>query len=332
MEIGKISESILKRTILRQIGHRRKEVIVGPGVGEDCSVIEFGNDEVAVISTDPITGSSKNIGTLAVHITANDLSSNGADIIGIMLTILLPEGSREQDLKVLMEEVETVCNTLNIDILGGHTEVTSAVNQPIISVTGVGKAKKERIIRTAGIKPGQEIVMTKWAGLEGTSIIAHENEERLLSRFTKSFIENAKNLIEYISVVEESKVSVNMGAVSMHDITEGGVFGALWEMGEASSVGIEVDINKIPIKQETIEICEFYNLNPYQLISSGAMLIVIDKGSPLVKELEKKGIAAAVIGKVTKGNAKVVINGEERRFLVPPKSDELYKVNKIRKE
>lgn len=326
MEIGKVSESILKRSVLKQIAGRRKEVLVRPGIGEDCSVIQLEEDEVVVLSTDPITGTSKNMGTLAVHITANDIATNGAEVIGILLTILLPPDSYESELKILIQEIEQVCKELNIENLGGHTEITSAVNQPIISVTGVGKVKKSQLIKTAGIRPNQQIVMTKWAGLEGTSIIAHEKEKDLLERFTQDFVNRAKQLIEYISVLKEAKIAATMGATSMHDITEGGVFGALWELGVASSVGIEVDINKIPIKQETIELCELYHINPYKLISSGSMLIVIDDGDELVKELKKSGISARVIGKVTKGKDRIVVNGEDRKYLIPPKSDELYKI------
>lgn len=326
MKIGKVPETVLKRSILKQIKHRRDEVLVGPGIGEDCSVIQLGMDEVFVMSTDPITGTTDNIGSLAVHITANDIASNGAEVVGIMLAILLPDGTREEELKAIMKEIEAVCSKLNIEILGGHTEITAAVNQPIITVTGVGKMPKDYMIKTSGATPGQEIVMTKWAGLEGTAIIAKKKEEALLNKYTRDFIEGAKNFIESISVVPEAKVGRKMGVTSMHDVTEGGIFGALWEIGEASKVGIEVDLKKIPIKQETIEICEFYDLNPYQLISSGVMLMITDKANMLVDELKKQGISAAVIGRITEGRNRVVINEEEKRFLEPPKSDELYKV------
>lgn len=327
MEIGKVSESILKRAVFKQIGQRRDEVLVRPGVGEDCSVIELADDEVVVFSTDPITGTTKNMGTLAVHVTANDIATSGAELIGILLTILLPSNTYESELARLMEEIETTSIELGIEVLGGHTEVTDVINQPLISITGVGKIKKHKMVKTAGIKPNQEIVMTKWAGLEGTSIIANEREKELLGRFTKDFVERAKDLISNISIIKEAKIATEMGGVSsMHDITEGGVYGALWEMGEASSVGLEVDISKIPIKQETIEICEFYNLNPYKLISSGSMLIASDRGNALVAKLKENGINAVVIGSATTGNDKIAINGEYKSFLSPPKSDELYKL------
>jgi hydrogenase maturation factor len=326
MNIGKISETVLKRSVLNQIEHRREEVLVGPAVGEDCSVLEVAEDEVLVISTDPITGTVQDIGTLAVHITANDIASSGAEVIGIMLTILLPEGTAEAELKTMMKEIEAVCAKLNIEIIGGHTEVTRAVHQPIVTVTGIGKMKRSSMIKTAGAKPDQEIVMTKWAGLEGTAIIAAAKEAELRTKYSASFLEGAKKMIEFISVVPDAGVARAVGVTSMHDVTEGGIFGALWEIAAASKVGLEVDLKKILLKQETVEICEFYDLNPYMLISSGCMLMITDKANQLVDRLKAVGIAAAVIGRITEGNDRIIINEEERRYLEPPKSDELYKV------
>ncbi|HWT27835.1 MAG TPA: AIR synthase family protein [Mobilitalea sp.] len=326
MNLGKIPETALKRSVLNQIEHRRDEVLVGPAIGEDCSVLAIGEDEVLVLSTDPITGTVKDIGTLAVHITANDISSNGAEVIGIMLTILLPDGTQEPELRGMMQDIEAVCAKLQIEVIGGHTEVTKAVNQPLVTVTGVGKMKRSEMIKTAGAKPGQEIVMTKWAGLEGTAIIAAAKEKELLGKYSSSFIDGAKRMIDYISVVPDSKIAREVGVTSMHDVTEGGIFGALWEIGAASKVGLEVDLKKILLKQETVEICEFYDLNPYMLISSGCMLMITDQANRLVERLNAEGIAAAVIGRIIQGNDRVIINEEERRFLEPPKSDELYKV------
>ena len=326
MNLGKISETVLKRSVLNQIGHRREEVLVGPGIGEDCSVLSIAEDEVLVLSTDPITGTDQDIGTLAVHITANDIASNGAEVIGIMLTILLPEGTEEAQLRTAMQDMEEVCKKLNIEIVGGHTEVTKAVRQPIITVTGVGKMKRSEMIKTAGARPGQEIVMTKWAGLEGTAIIAAAKEEQLRTKYNQSLLDGAKQLIDFISVVPEARIARECGVTSMHDVTEGGIFGALWEIGAASKVGLEVDLRKILLKQETVEICEFYDINPYMLISSGCMLMITDQANYLVERLKAAGIAAAVIGRITQGNDRIIINEEERRFLEPPKSDELYKV------
>lgn len=326
MKIGKVSESVLKRSVLKEIKTKRPEILLGAGVGEDCAAVMVAEDEVLVLSTDPITGASQDVGLYAIQITANDLASSGAEPVGVMVTLLLPEETEEADLKQLMRQMQENCEKLHMQIMGGHTEVTKVVNQPVVTVTGVGKAKKDSLISTGGAKPGCDIVVTKWIGLEGTGIIASEKEAELSERFSNDFIKKAQSFKEYLSVVPEGMIAVKNHVKAMHDVTEGGIFGALWEMAEASGVGLEVDLLKIPVKQETIEVCEFFGINPYELISSGSMLMATEDGNGLVQALEKEGIAATVIGKATAGNDRVLLNQEERRFLEPPKTDELYKV------
>lgn len=326
LKVGKVPESVLKRSIFRQIHTRREEILLGAGVGEDCAALKLAPGEIFVISTDPITGTVKDIGNLAIHITLNDLASAGAEPVGVMLTILLPEGSEEQDLKSLMRQMEEGCAAANVQIMGGHTEVTRVVNQPIVSVCGVGKAREEQLVSTGGARPGHDIIITKWIGLEGTSIIAKEKEAELLTRYPDDLVETARNFDKYLSVVPEAAVAVKSGVSAMHDVTEGGIFGALWEMAESSGVGLTIDLKKIPVRQETIEVCEFFGINPYELISSGSMLMASQDGNQLVQDLERAGIPAVVVGKATAGNDRVLLNGEEQRFLEPPKTDELYRV------
>lgn len=326
MKVGKVSESVLKRSILKQIHTKRPEVRLGAAVGEDCAALKLAEDEIFVLSTDPITGTAVDIGDLAIQITLNDLASAGAEPVGVMLTVLLPEEITEGDIKKMMAQVEEACGRANVQIMGGHTEVTKVVNQPVITVTGVGKAKEGALISTAGARAGMDIVVSKWVGLEGTSIIAKEKQKELLTRFSENFIFRAQKFDQMLSVIPEAATAVKSGVSAMHDVTEGGIFGALWEMAEASGVGLEIDLRKIPLKQETVEICEFFGINPYELISSGCMLMASRDGNKLVLELQKEGISATVIGKATADNDRVLMNGEERRFLEPPKTDELYKV------
>ncbi|WP_343208002.1 AIR synthase family protein [Anaerolentibacter hominis] len=326
MKIGKVPENVLKRTVLKQIHHTREEVLVGAGVGEDCAVAALKEGEVYVLSTDPITGAINEIGKLAIHITANDIAAGGAEPFGVMLTILLPDGTEEAQLRDMMKDMENTCKDLDIQIMGGHTEITKVVTQPVVMVTGMGKAREESLALSRSMKPGQELVMTKWAGLEGTAILASERYDELCGALPYELVDQAKAMIDSISVVKDARVAASLGIHAMHDITEGGVFGALWEVAEASGTGLEVDLRKIPLKQETVEICEYYDLNPYMLISSGCLLMSADRGSLLAETLAKEGIPAAVIGRVTEGNDRIIINGEEKRFLTPPASDELYKI------
>lgn len=326
MKVGKVPEAVLKRSVLKQIRTGRPEVLSGASVGEDCAAVALQEDEIFVLSTDPITGTAKDIGHLAIQITLNDLASAGAEPIGVMLTFLLPEKLSEAKLRHMMEQAEAAAHAANVQIIGGHTEVTRVVNQPVISVVGVGKAKRERLISTAGARPGMDVIVTKWIGLEGTSIIAKEKEEELLTRYPRHLVEAAKGFDAYLSVLPEAKIAVESGVSAMHDVTEGGIFGALWEMAESAGVGLDIDLKKIPVRQETVEVCEYFDINPYELIGSGSMLMAASDGNGLVRALETAGISAVCIGKVTDGNDRVLLSGGERRFLEPPKADELYKV------
>lgn len=326
MKIGKLPEPVLIRSVLKQVKHRREEVLVGPAVGQDCAVVQVESDEVLVMSTDPITGTVKDLGSHSIHITANDLAASGAEPIGVMLTVMLPDTVEEPEVKKMMQEAEATCKKLNMEVLGGHTEITNVVRQPLISVTGVGKIKKSRVITTLQVQPEQDIVVTKWIGLEATTILAKEREEELRKRFPAGIVDTAIGFDRFLSVVPESRIAMEHGVTAMHDITEGGVFGALWEMASGAGVGLEVDLKKIPIRQETVEICQYFDLNPYQIMSSGSMMIAADDGHELVRKLEKAGIHAAVVGRTNAGNDRILRNGEDVRYLDKPQPDELYKV------
>ena len=326
MKIGKVPENVLKRSILKKTGSKRREVLIGAGVGEDCACVKLEDDEVMVLSTDPITGTSEDIGLYAVNVAVNDLASSGATPIGILVTALLPINTEEEDIKAIMKDLDESCKALNIQIMGGHTEITKGVTKPVLSLTAVGKVKEEAFVKTGGAKPGNDVVITKWIGLEGTSILAKEKEAELLKKFPPKLIYDSKNFDKFLSVVPEAAPAVKSGVTAMHDVTEGGVFGALWELAESSGVGLLIDLRKIPVKQETVEICNFFDINPYELMSGGSMLMTAEDGNRLVMDLQAAGIEATIIGKCTDNNDRVLINGEMRRFLEPAKTDELYKV------
>ena len=325
MEIGKVPENVLKRSVFKKLTVKRPEVLVHAGVGEDCAVLAP-TENALVLSTDPITASAKEIGTIAFHITANDIASSGAELVGILLTIIMPPNSEEGELKQIMDDVSQLTAEYHVEILGGHTEVSAVVNQTLVSVTGIGRIAKDKLVTTKGLKPGQDLVVTKWVGLEGTSIIATEFEKELKKRLPVSIVDESQKFASLLSVVKDSRVAMQVGVSAMHDVTEGGIFGALWEMAEASGVGLEIDLKKIPLRQETVEVCEFFHINPYELISSGCMLMAAADGNELIRRLKENGIEATVIGKATAGNDRVLMNEDERRFLEPPKTDELYKV------
>lgn len=326
MKIGKLPEPVLIRSVLKQVNHRREEVLAGPAVGRDCAALKIGADEVLVMSTDPITGTVKDLGSHCIYITANDLAAAGAEPLGVMMTVMVPDTIEEPEIRQMVRDAEAACKSLNMEILGGHTEVTNVVRQPLISVTGVGKIKQNQFLGSMQVKPEQDLVVTKWIGLEATTILAKEKEEELRKRFPSDLVDTARGFDQYLSVLKEARIAMGHGISAMHDITEGGVFGALWEMASGGGVGLEVDLKKIPIRQETVEICEYFGLNPYQIMSSGSMMIAASDGHELVRKLERSGIHAAVIGRTNAGNDRIIQNGGEIRYLDKPQPDELYKV------
>ncbi len=325
MKAGKLKESVLKRSVLKQLHKRNSKVLVSPSVGCDYGAIDVAEDEVVVLSTDPITASATEQGRMAVHAACNDVAASGAVPQAVTVSLLLPTSLNEEELRDIIKDMEDACEECRIDIINGHTEVTRAVKEPLVTVTAVGTAKKENLVHNSNLRPGMDIVVSKWVGLEGTAILAKNKEEELRSRFPQPFIDKAKVFEQMMSIIPEAAVAVKSGARAMHDVSEGGIFGALWELGQSSGVGLEIDIKKIPIRQETIEICEFFDINPYKMISGGSLLMAAEDGNALVRELEKAGIFAAVIGKAADNNDRVLINEEERRFLETTQTDEIYK-------
>lgn len=326
MKIGKVQESVLKRSVLRQLKTRRGEIILGAGLGEDCAILAPGEGEIVLLSSDPVTGTGKDVARYGIHASANDIAASGGEPIAVLLTVLLPPSCEEKELRELMAQAEETCASLQIQIAGGHTEVTDAVNRMVLTVTAVGKAAAGTAVATGNAKPDGDLVVTKWIALEGTSIAAKEKEEQLRRRFPAYLVEEAMDFDRYLSIIPEAAVAGKSGVWAMTDVTEGGIFGALWEMAESSGVGLEIDLKKLPIRQETVEICNFLDRNPYELISGGSLLIAAENGADLVRKLEAENIPAAVVGRTTRGKDRIVKNGEEKRYLEPAKPDELYQL------
>lgn len=324
MKAGKLSQSVLKRSVFKQLHKRRDEVISGAGIGMDAAVLSFAKDEMTVVSCDPVTLASSDFGTHGIFLALNDVASMGAEPVGILVNLLVPTIWNEASLRELMKEIDSVCESVNVEVVGGHTEVSKAIKEPLLTIFAVGKVKEGQQVSSKGVKPGMDILVTKWVGLEGTAILAKEREEALRSRYAQPFIDEAKTFLQYLSIIPEAAVAIKSGACAMHDVSEGGIFGALWDMAESAGVGLEIDLKRIPIRQETVEICEFFDRNPYKLLSGGSLLIATKDGNAMVRELEKNGIAATIIGKATDSNDRVLINEDERRFLETTQTDELY--------
>jgi hydrogenase expression/formation protein HypE len=325
MKSGKLNWDDLKGLINNNKSVKRDEVRVRNGVGEDCSVINFGEYE-CVISTDPITGAAENIGRLAVHVNCNDVASCGVDPMAILVTILAPEDTTFEEINDVMKQINEETSKINVEIIGGHTEITSAVNRIIVSCTVLGRCISGKAVSTAGAQVGDDIVVTKSLALEGTNIIVNDKIDKLKDVLTKEEIGEAKEYINKISVIMEGKVSGEFGVNSMHDITEGGVLGALWELSDASNVGFKVYEDKMPITAVTKKVCKVFNIDPLKLISSGSMIITTKNGEELVNLLMKNGINSTIIGNITNDKG-ILVKELEGEVIVPqPERDELFSI------
>lgn len=321
LKAGKLSENILKRSVMTQLHSRRREVISGVMSGEDCSELLPDRSGMKVFSSVNTVVSMDGycIEELSVIRTVNDLAAAGAEPFEVLLSLILPENAEESELREMIHRADDCCCKAKVQISGCDVEISAAVARPVMTVTGIGVKKDESELKKA--TPGDDIVMTKWAGLSGTSVIARAKEQELLGRFSASFVRNAQEFDGLFSVAPEAAVAAQSGADMLHDASNGGVFGALWEMAERSGVGLEIDLRSVPLKQETVEICNYLDISPYELMSDGALIIACSNGYDLVRELKRCKIEAAVIGKATEGNDRCVINDDERRFLGPPRTD-----------
>lgn len=350
MKTGKISESILERSVLRQIGKYHSEVLKGAGIGEDCAFLSWeksaccnGIDaSLTAVSTQTVSLGVSDSAFLAVMAAANNLAAQGAIPKAATLAFTFPEGSEEELLREFMSQALDCCRKLDMQIAGGHTEVSPGVKKPVVTSTVIGpsrnnrqdkpaenskeNSRKKEGKKTVSPPAGLDIVVSKWIGMEGTSIIAKEKEAELLKRYPPALIRMAGEQKEYLSVASEAATALKSGVYTMHDVRSGGIFGALWEISRKLGVGLCVDLKKIPVRQETIEICEFYHLNPYELLSGGMLIMLTRDGQRLVKDLEAEGISAFVIGSTNDGNDKIIVNQEETRYLEAPVPDEIYKL------
>lgn len=316
LKAGKLDSEVLKKIVFENITYRRDEVITRPGIGEDCAEIDFG-DRICVMSTDPITASVKDIGRLSIHISCNDIASNGVQPVGIMLCVLLPIGTEESDIEEMMKQAARAAESMEVEIIGGHTEITAAVNKPVICSTAVGIDMKDR--PKEDIKPGDLIFMTKSCGLEGTGIIASERDD-IRNILTEDEIAEAKSYLDRVSVVKEGVAAGKIGVSGMHDITEGGVLGAVWEMCTVGGTGAWIYEESIPVTEVTKKVASGYGIDYLRLISSGCMLIIAD--SSRKDELLSSIDDIALIGEIKEASCGIMMDGVE---IAPPEADEIYR-------
>lgn len=333
MRTGRVTQTIWNRSVKKQIltGNKNRETDMA--WEEKCSVLKE-NDVSCFWSSASVSGNVPAEVKYAVLRAAGELAAKKIMASSVSVQIFFPESAQEQELKEITKNLAEVCEKMNLDITCIRAESTDYILRTMIMVTAVGtkenpadlcqektpgdrKAKQQR----KKWNPGTEIIFCGYTGLEGTLRLIEEAEEELRTRFTPSFLEKAKH--QKKALIQPAQIFDVPEEAKVRQCTDGGVLGGLWELAEAEGIGFEIDFSKLALKQETVEICEFFQLNPYFLATAGSYLILTERGEETLENLKKTGASAVRIGVVKDQNARVLVNGEERRYLDRPAPDEL---------
>ena len=331
MKVGNVSQSVLKRSVLKPLQTKREEVFIQPTIEEKCSGIRISKEDGIVISSTVTFGNEKDLGVYAIAEVINNITSRNAKPIGVDLIIQLPSYAYESRLKTMVELMEQCCKWQNVQIMGIKVSVSPVLNVAMVYATATGTILLETSVVKKNVKANQDIVILNELGIAGALRILDIKKE-IREKFTPSFLTPLEQKKKHIFATDVIKQVLQHSVQAIHPIGTEGLLGALWNMGEVQKVGMEIDIKQIPIMQEVIEITECVSINPYQLNSIGSILVMTEDGNALVESLRKQGYTAAKIGKIIDTTERVVYNGSDKRFLDKPSPDEMLKLYEIKEE
>jgi hydrogenase maturation factor len=329
LPVGKLPAALL-RSILANAPQSDPRILLGPRVGIDCAVLDFG-ERLLVLKSDPITFATTDTGWYLVQVNSNDIATTGARPRWLLVTALLPEGSTTVRLvEEIAGQVYEACSALGISVIGGHTEITHGLDRPILAGTLIGEVERERLVTPGGMKSGDQLLLTKGVPIEATAILANEFPGRLREVLGEADLARAQNYLHDpgISVLRDAQIARSAGRVTaMHDPTEGGLLAALWELAEAGDKKLVIDLQAVPVPAIAARICGVFDLNPLAAIASGALLLTVPpEDTPAVMmTLAAAGIPCAVIGQVEEGPPHVLEAGTARP-LPRPDQDEIGRV------
>lgn len=381
MEQGTLGELYLTRSVTKHIRKYNKAVAVGAGVGKDYALVDCGkanavnvssvvSDRAATANLSEVADTLAGVDDVYIAISEghaetpyiawvkalNNLAMSGGRVSGVRVCYMLPTDTTEEQLKAYAGRFNDLADSFGLQIIGGNTRISSAYSRASFLVEAVGTlAACNRLSLKA--KEGYEIVMVGYTAVLGTNLMVDERREELNGRFAPSYVAGSRFSDAECCILSKAKMSMEQAEdaeiVYMHDISHGGVYGALWQLGQALNMGVAVNHRSIPVKQETIELCNYFDINPYMLEGTGAFLVVAKDGKLLADALSKAGCMASVVGRLTKNKERVVLLGSggidvqvvdlskedagrinsgagvssvEKRFLTPVKGDEIYKV------
>ena len=318
MKAGRVSQTVYRRSVLKQIQNNIEGIdFLRPSQEETCYIADESEERITIATDVSLAGNEKDLGVFAIAQAVDQLASRGARAYGISVRIMLPTFAYESRLKAMMVEISEICKEKGLRVFFADAQSVNGIQTSIVHVTAHGEAKKEQLLASRSAKAGEEIVLVKWIGMEGTLRIIREEGAALAERFAPGFLNKLEDMRDEIFSDRAMEIAGRNGVSAMHPIGEGGI-------------GLSVEMKKLTVRQETIEVCEVFHLNPYQLTSTGAVLMVTPKGEELKERLKREGIPAEIIGHTTEGNERIIWGGGEKRFLDRPAPDELARIYEMK--
>ncbi len=320
---GKLPGPLLERLIETYRTDPDPDVLVAPGYGRDAAAIHLDGSGPLVVKSDPITFATTAAATYLVAVNANDIACLGGTPRWLSVVLLLPEHDTTiGQVESLFADLQVACNDAGVSVIGGHTEVTSAVNRPVFVGTMLGIASAHGLIEPGRAQPGDDLLLTKWIGIEGTALLARERTAELVAAIGESTVSRAAKLLRMpgISIVRDAQaVCESPGITALHDPTEGGIATAIHEIASASHCGAEILADAIPVLPETTAICTYFGLNPLGLLSSGSLLIAVSQDHRRSVELTAAGAGIPIthIGRLAEADRGVTMIGRTGRANVP---------------
>lgn len=347
-EIGKISPEVFNELIYPRLGAKRKEVLVGPQHGVDVGIVEIGDKAVA-LTTDPVfivpEYGYERAAWFAVHILASDVVTSGLKPTYMAIDLNLPMEITEGQLKTVWKVIDRECKKLGITIICGHTARYENCHYPMVGgATLISVGDKDKYVSPGFISKGDKIIITKGPAIEASGVFATMFPDILREKFGADFAQVSEGLFYKMSVVEDALTSCSVGVredgvTAMHDATECGVWGGLYEVAQASGYGLIIDKEKIVVEPCVREICELFKIDPYKSISEGTLILTSKphKAEEIVRALNKKGILASIVGEIVDSTRGIILieEGKERELEHPrvdPFWDAFYQALKEHKE
>lgn len=327
MKAGKITETQCKRSVLKNLPPKGNAVIQGAGIGRDYSAISMGEHQQLVTAMATVSLPTIHGEVYAFWKACNKLETSGGKATAIMVNLLLPARGNENRIKEITRSLSELCMKHQIAYIGGHTELLEELRSPVITVIAYGvRGEKAPAYSVDKVVPGESILMVGTAAMEATAMLVNDKWNELNTRYTTGYLDEASTVGKDLSLHKVMETISQTDVTYVHDMSTGGIFAALWELGEGAGCGIEVFLKDIPIRQETIEVSEFFDINPYMALSGGSALLVTNQGEAVSEQLEKVGISVRMIGQTTDQNDRIVLHDDDTRYLTPPKGDDIYKI------